>query len=407
MTLQFVQGKPYFTDKDKDKKQYNYLTENIKCDVAIIGGGVTGSILGYYFSKAGINSVILEKGRVAYGSTSITTALLQYELDGKVKELLQYTSLENVIKSYKLGIKALNEIDNFIKEEGNNCNYKKRDCILYTDKKLEIEELKKEFEIRKEYGLDVEYVDEENNPFSFDVKAGVISKGGAAELDPYKFTNMLLESSIKKGLRVYENTEVLNIKHYEDGVEIYTEYDNVVSAKIVIVATGYNTSTFTKREFGTKTITYNVVTKPVENIESWKDKILIRDNKEPYHYYRTTTDNRLIAGGEDINFIPGIFDEKKALEKYKILEDNIKKMFSNIPNIEVEYKYGGAFISTKDDLGYIGKDSEKQNIWYCLGYGANGILFAILGGMMLSRLYNGDIDKDLELFSLERFREKL
>ncbi len=405
MSLQFVQGKPYFTAINKAKKQYKYLTEDINCEVVIIGGGVTGSILGYYFSKAGIDSVILEKGRVAHGSTSITTALLQYELDANGKELLSCTSLENVIKSYKLGLEALSEIDMFIKEEGNNCNYKKRDCIVYTDKKLEIQELKDEYQLRKDHGLEVEYVDEESNPFSFDLKAGVISKDGAAEIDPYKYTEMLLASSIKKGLRVYENTEVLKIEHNNDGVEIHTEYNNVVKAKIVIVATGYNTGRFTQRDFGVTTTTYNVVTKPVENIESWKDGILIRDNKDPYHYYRTTSDKRLIAGGEDISFIPDIYDEKKAEEKYKLLEDRLKEMFREIPNIEAEYRYGGAFTSTKDNLGYIGKDNEKKNIWYCLGYGANGILFAILGGMMLSKLYRGEVDEGLKLFSINRFEK--
>ena len=405
MSLQFVQGRPYFTDNDKEKKQYKYLTENINCEVAIVGGGVTGSILGYYFSKAGVDSVVLEKSRVAYGSTSVTTALLQYELDSNAAKLLSYTSLENIIKSYKLGIDALNEIESFIKVNGNGCNYKKRDCILYTDKKLEIQELKDEYELRKENGLEVEYIDEVSNPFSFSLKAGVISKNGAAELDPCKYTEMLLEESIKKGLRVYENTEVLKIDHTNEGVEIHTEYNNIVKAKIVIIATGYNTGRFTNKDFGVTTTTYNVVTKPVKNIESWKDGILIRDNKDPYHYYRTTSDNRLIAGGEDISFINGIFDEKKAEEKYNLLEGRLKEMFSEIPNIELEYKYCGAFTSTKDNLGYIGKDNEKNNIWYCLGYGANGILFAILGGIMLSKLYRGEVDERLKLFSINRFEK--
>ena len=33
----------------------------------------------------------------------------------------------------------------------------------------------------------------------------------------------------------------------------------------------------------------------------------------------------------------------------------------------------------------------------------DGILFAILGGMMLSKLYNKEIDKDMRLFKVDRF----
>lgn len=129
MDLQFVKGDSLFAKINKVIKQYNYLTEDVETDVIIVGGGVTGSILGYYFSKNNINSVILEKNIIGYGSTGITTALLQYELDGTVRELEQYTTTENVIQSYKLGIKALNEIEEFIKQYDNKCNYKKG--ILY------------------------------------------------------------------------------------------------------------------------------------------------------------------------------------------------------------------------------------------------------------------------------------
>ena len=116
MTLQNVHGDPIFTKINKHKKQYEYLTKDIDTEVIIVGGGVTGSIVGYYFSKNNIPAVILEKERIAHGSTSITTSFLQYELDSNAKELEEYTCIDNVIISYKLGLKALDELDEFIKE---------------------------------------------------------------------------------------------------------------------------------------------------------------------------------------------------------------------------------------------------------------------------------------------------
>ena len=50
------------------------------------------------------------------------------------------------------------------------------------------EEIKNEYAIRKENGIDVKFIDEKTNPFSFDLKAGVYSINGGAEIDPYKFT---------------------------------------------------------------------------------------------------------------------------------------------------------------------------------------------------------------------------
>ena len=49
--LQYVQGRPIFTNINEHKNQYPYLTKNIDTDVCIIGGGITGAITSYYFSK--------------------------------------------------------------------------------------------------------------------------------------------------------------------------------------------------------------------------------------------------------------------------------------------------------------------------------------------------------------------
>ena len=403
MEIQYVQGNPLFTYINKEKKQYPYLTENIETDVCIIGGGVTGSIASYYFSKNNVKNVVVEKKRIAHLSTSVTTSLLQYELDDNLSDLTEYTTLENGLKSYKLDINALYEIEKFINEYGNQCDYIKRDTLLYTSKKDDINSIKVEYDFRKENGFDVEYIDENNNRYSLDLKAGIISKNGGAEIDPYKFTNQLLDVSCSMRGKVYENTEVVDLIYYDDYVDVITEYGYKIKAKKVIVATGYNTKLFTDRNFGTKTTTFNIVTKPVSNFNGWEDKILIRDNCDPYNYLRTTVDNRIIIGGEDVEFIPDIFNEELANKKYDILENRLKSMFKDIKDIEIEFKYCGTFASTPDNLGFIGPDKKHNNLWYLLGYGANGIIFAILGAMMLTDLYNGVENENMKLFKVDRF----
>ena len=335
MAVQFVQGSPLFTNINKVKKQYNYLTEDIDTEVIIVGGGVTGSILGYYFSKEGIDSVILEKSRIAHGSTSITTSLLQYELDSNLMSLMESVPSEQVINSYKLGITALKEIENFINENGNGCNYIKRDTLLYTAKDLEKKEIYEEYKIRKENGFNVKFINEEENPFSFDLKAGLYAIEGGAELDPFKYTHQLLEVATNNGLRVYENTRVIDVKYNEEYVEAITSYNHKVKGKILVLATGYNTELFTDRNFGVKTYTYNIATKPLKDIKGWQNNVLIRDNESRYNYFRTTSDNRIIAGGEDTPFTDN-FNPKIAIEKYNILEQRLKNMFNEINNIKIE-----------------------------------------------------------------------
>ncbi|MEF9951109.1 MAG: FAD-dependent oxidoreductase [Clostridium sp.] len=402
MNTHYVKGNSIFNKINPCIKQYPYLTENIDTDVIIVGGGVTGALLSYYFSTNGINSVVLEKGRIAHCSTGVTTSLLQYELDSNANELSKYTPLNNVSRSYELCIKALNEIHQFVSDYGNHCDYVPSSNLLYTSNKSDARELVIEYNFRLDNNLPVKLITPENNPYSFHVEAGIYAIDGGIQLDPYKYTHSLLDVASSNGARIYENTQVVDIEYLDNSVIAHTVYGYKVSGKKIIAATGFNTSLFTDRAFGTKTTTFNIATLPIDNLDSLYKGLNIRDNKDPYNYIRSTIDNRLIIGGEDINFIPDINNEDLCNKKYSILEQRLKDLFPQYP-IDIEYRYCGAFASTQDNLGFVGPDPKHNNLWYCLGYGANGILFAILGAIMLTQLYKGETPNNIDLFKVDRF----
>ena len=390
--MNYVKGNSYFINESSKQKQYNYLNENIDCDVLIIGSGVTGALLSYYFTKENINTVLVDKSRIGHGSTSITTSLLQYELDDIYDYLSENIDKEKIKKSYELGIEALKELSNIIKDIGNNCLYEVKDTLLYTSKKEEIKNIQNEYNFRKEF-IDVIYLDENQKLYDFDIKAGVLSKNKGATLNPYLFTHCLLKKS--KNLRIYENTEVINIK----GNIVYTNYNYQIKAKKIIVATGYNIKLFTNKNIGTKTITYNVVSNKV-SIDNNLSKLLIKDLNDPYNYFNVI-DNHIIAGGLDIPYKETNYSNKIESKKYNILKQNIINIYK-IKDIKINYKYCGVFNQTNDNLGYIGIDKQNKNKWFCLGYGANGILFSILGSIILKDLYLGKVNKNAKYFDFNR-----
>lgn len=405
MAINYVKGDCLFIKENKVPTQYDYLTTNMECDILIIGGGITGAITGYYLANKGINTVLIEKARLGHCSTSITTSLLQYELDSNAKELLEVLPQKDIIKAYELGLFALSEIEKIALEIGNDFFHKSVDCLLYTSKKVEMKQIEEEFRFRKENGFDVELITEEKNSYGLDIKAGVLSKKGGAVLDPYLFTHSLIKKSCELGMRVFENTEAVTIIYGEDHILVETTYGHIIKCKKVVAATGYNTALFTKRDFATKYTTFNIATQPISNINPIIQNTVFRDNCDPYHYFRTTQDYRIILGGEDIRFQPDIDNKELCNKSYDNLEQLLQSIFKDIQPT-VEYKYCGAFATTKDNLGFIGPDPDHNNLWYCLGYGANGILFAVLGGYYLSKLYYGEHDPDSRLFQIDRFDRK-
>lgn len=394
-----VNGIPLFTTTSKIPEQFQYLTEDIETEVVIVGGGVIGAVLGYYFSKEGISTVIIEKSRVAHGSSCITTALLEYELDDNFTYLFEKELAgEDIIQAYLLGINALKDLSSFISTYGNQCEFSVRDTFVFTTKENEIKVFLDEYNIRKSNGLPVEYFTNENNPFPFEIKAGVYAENGGATLNPFLFTHQLINVGQKFGLQVYENTEATHIEYFEESVEVTTSYNYKIRSKIILIASGYNTSNFTNKIFGSKSTTFNIVTEPNVPLDSWYKLANIRDNEEPYHYLRTTPDNRIIFGGEDCNKQIHQLTMKDKAEHYNKLEKRLKQMFPDVKNASIEYKYCGTFASTNDNLGYFGPDPDEPKRWYSLGYGANGIVFSIIAGMYLPKLFRGEKVEEISIF---------
>ncbi len=60
---------------------YPALEENLKCDALVVGGGISASLALHRLTMKGVDCILIDRRDIGYGSTSASTALLQYEID--------------------------------------------------------------------------------------------------------------------------------------------------------------------------------------------------------------------------------------------------------------------------------------------------------------------------------------
>jgi len=409
--VKIVTGETIWSKINEIPTQYEYLKDDITCDVLIIGAGVTGALCSYYFSKENIKTVLVDQNIIGYGSTRGCTAILQYEIDKDLHKLESQLGHYNAIESFKEMQNGLVDIDTIIPELDDDCDYETKDCLYYTDKNKYIKDLKLEYIAREKAGFDVELIDSNNNDnrFSFDIKLGIYSNNLARQLDPYRFTHSLIRKAKNNGARVYENVKVLTIDNSEDYVKVTTNKEKTITAKKIIIATGYKAKNFFKKKILYLSRSFNIVTEPLDTTPGWYNKCIIRDNLDPYCYVRSTKDNRMIFGGEDVTihqFTKKLKDlnqdDKLSNDKYDILYDKLLSQFPKISDPQIEYSFSGYFGETKDGLPYIGEHPDYRNYYFCLGYGSNGIVNAALGAKILKDLYLGKYSSMLYLFRFNR-----
>lgn len=129
--------------------------------------------------------------------------------------------------------------------------------------------------------------------------------------------------------------------------------------------------------------------------------LLIWETGIPYIYMRTTDDNRLLVGGEDIPFKYNGINDRLKRKKADML---VKKTESLLPdyNFIEDYRWAGAFGQTKDGLPYIGEHPDYKNTIFVLGFGGNGITFSAQGMKLVLKILAGGYDPLLYLYRFNR-----
>jgi glycine/D-amino acid oxidase-like deaminating enzyme len=107
-------GYPFWPIKNGLLASYPSVNENLTCDVAIVGGGITGALMAYHLTKAQFDVIVVDRRDIATGSTSASTALLQYEIDTPLSDLIGMVGRDHAVRSYLLCVEAIGKIERLI-----------------------------------------------------------------------------------------------------------------------------------------------------------------------------------------------------------------------------------------------------------------------------------------------------
>jgi len=396
-------NEPFWLLKNGLVASYPSLKNDEKCDVLIIGGGITGSLIAHQMIKDGYQTILIDKREVCNGSTSATTSMLQYEIDVPLYELIELIGEKGAVESYKACSKSIDTIAKLTKEIKSRSGFKRKQSLYFASKKKDAIWLEKEYEARNKAGFDVAWLGTKDieERFSFqNTYGGILSKQGAS-IDAFKFAHELLRFNVNKGLKVFDKTEMKSVKYLRDHNLALTTDGFNIKAKKIIYCIGYESKMLIKENFVNLKSTYAIVSEidkeKFKNIEH----TLVWNTDKPYIYMRSTDDERLLIGGGD----EGFYD---AEQRDAILDKKEKEIRRHLKRIQPDYHFytdfvwAGTFGETKDGLPYIGTHENFKNSYFVLGFGGNGITFSVTGMEMASAFMKNEEHKLSEYFKFGR-----
>ncbi|ANB61458.1 NAD(P)/FAD-dependent oxidoreductase [Anoxybacteroides amylolyticum] len=356
---------------------YPVLEEDIDCDVLIIGAGTSGAQCAYFLSDTDLDVVVVEKRKAGHGSTAVNTALIQYLGEKMFFELINSFGETYAARHVKLCEQAICDLANAARKLPLDCEFVSRDSLYYASSPEDVSKLEKEYAALQKHGFAIERWSEEQiaRHYPFRKPAALLTKGDG-EVNPYKLTIGLLEYAKRRGVSIYEQTEINGKKLEKDQAVFYTKTGAVIRARAVIVAAGYETLDFKKDPNAVLSSTYAVVTNQVEDFSSWHNRTLIWETARPYIYMRTTADNRIIIGGLDEDTTYADERDAKLIHHRDQLIAEFQQRFPTIP-VRAEFYLGAYYAGTHDGLPIIGVYDEYPNCYFVYAYGDNGAVYSM------------------------------
>lgn len=201
------------------------LTQDIKTDVLIIGGGITGILCAYMLKQAHVDYALVEAKQICSGVTANTTAKITSQHGMIYHKMLQRFGEEKTRMYLDANEAALQKYRELCQQI--DCGFENRDNFVYT--LSNIQKLEQELEALNKIGFPAKHAG--NLPLPFPT-AGAVKFEHQAQFHPLQFL-----ARIADGLNIYEHTKVQELQ-LESSQKILadTAHGSITAEKVIVAA---------------------------------------------------------------------------------------------------------------------------------------------------------------------------
>jgi glycine/D-amino acid oxidase-like deaminating enzyme len=376
-----------------------HAADDLRVDVAVIGGGVTGGLVADALLQSGHSVAAFDRRGFVQGSTPASTALLQFEVDQPLTLLTKKIGTAKAARAWWRSAQGVELLCARVADLDLRCGFRRRDAAYLPGNVLDVAGLRHEAAARERIGLRSCFIGADELRARTGVrKRGAIWSRGSAEVDPVRLARGLWRSAAERGARLFAPVEIADIAPGARQVTLTTAEGATIRAKHLVLATGYELSKLLRPKGYSIISSWCIATRPQPD-KVWPSECLIWEAADPYLYIRTTPEGRVIIGGEDAEFEDAATRDRLIPRKTRTLERKAAKLLPFL-DTRAEFSWAGSFGQSSTGLPAIGRVPGARNCYAVLGFGGNGITFSAIAAQMVQRMVLGLPDPDEELFAL-------
>lgn len=390
------QGKPEsYWISTTPESNYPSPSEDIKVDVAIIGGGIVGITSALLLKQAGFSVALIEAGRILHGVSGQTTAKITSQHHLIYDRLVSHYG-EGQAKQYaESNQAAIGKIASLVESHNIDCDFTYKPAYVYAGSIDSVEKIHKEVDAARSLGLPASFDDNPPLPFG---TYGAVRFDDQAQFHPRKYLCSLAQQIPGDGSHIFENQQVHKMEG--DGpVSLETHQGITVKAQDVIQATHFpifdKPGILFSRLYQSRSYVFGMrIDEPFPNG-------MFINAEKPARSLRSLPmdDGELVlVGGEGHRTGEG----NNTIDHYRVLEEWARSVF---PVNSIDYHWSTQDVMSVDHVPYIGRITPGSSHSYiATGFRKWGITTGTAAAMILTDMILGRDNPWTMVYNPSRFK---
>lgn len=359
-------------------------------DVVVVGAGFAGLSAAIELARRGMSVVVLEADRVCSGASGRNGGQAIVGFASGQDAFEQQLGRADARRAWDMSLEAIHLIDERIAEFGIDCD-RVSAYLHVADSPRKARALEAEMKLmERDYGFSCDFAsgaDTQRHIQSPRYCAAAFDQV-SGHLHPLKYGLGLAEAARSLGVRIFEQSPVLDIKRGAS-LQAHTAA-GVVTAKFGVLA-----GNCTLGEYGPRVApdiaprimpvgTYMVGTAPLDPALCRRlipGNASVCDNNFVLDYFRFSADHRMLFGGRVsyTTMTPGNLE--------RVMGARMRQVFPALQDVSIEYVWGGFVdisMNRAPDFGRLG-----DNLYYLQGFSGHGVALTGLAGRLVAEAVAG------------------
>ncbi|NLI89132.1 MAG: FAD-dependent oxidoreductase [Epulopiscium sp.] len=361
---------------DSKLPSFKSLDSDLKSDVCVIGGGITGILTAYLLQKSDVECTLIESNTIASSVTPNTSAKVTAQHGLIYDKIISNFGKEGAWQYARANSKALEMYKSIISKENIDCSFETIATYLYTREDNDL--LDKEFSAMEDVSLKASLTSKTTLPFDVTL---ALKMDGQGQFNPLAFLG-----HISRNLNIYENTKALEI----DNNKIKTN-KGVIKADHIVIASHFPFINFPGYYFARMHQERSYVT-ALKDAGSLDGAYLGIDDEG--YSFRTYKDMILLGGcGHRTG-------ENSKGNNYNKLRDKAREFY---PGHKEVCFWSTQDCMTHDGIPYIGSYSNStNNLYVATGFNKWGMTSSMVSAMILTDMILDRNNDYKDIFSPQR-----